>query len=66
VAQRVDPPKNKFFSAMAGPKIGVVELSHPLHQSDQAWCHLKFSLLVIYKWRKLMPVLPLRGNMHID
>jgi hypothetical protein len=40
-------PKRKLFSAVARPKTGVTEFSHPLNQSSQARCQLwLFSLLV--------------------
>jgi hypothetical protein len=62
----VDPPKNKFFSAVACPKTDVMELSHPLDQSGQARCHLWLPPLVVNERREQMSVHPLRVNVHMN
>jgi hypothetical protein len=66
MVERVNPPENKLFDAMACPKTGVAEFSHPLDQCSQAWCYFRFSPLVINEQRKQMLVCPLGENVHIN
>jgi hypothetical protein len=65
MAKGADPSKGKFLDTVTHPKTGGKEFSYPLDQSGQAWCHLRFSPLLIDKWGVQLPVCPLRVDMHI-
>jgi hypothetical protein len=56
VAERANPPKSKLFGAVACPKTGVMEFSHPLDKCSQARCHLQFSSLIVDMWQQQMLV----------
>jgi hypothetical protein len=66
VAEGANPPKSKFFDAVACLKTSVTELSHPFDQGSQVRCHLRLSPLVLDEQREQMFVRPLRLNVHID
>jgi hypothetical protein len=45
VAERVNPSKSKFFSAVACLKTSLAELSHPLDQHCKTQCYFRFPRL---------------------
>jgi hypothetical protein len=65
-AVRMNPSKSKLFDAVTCLKTGLAELNHQINQCVQACYHLKFSPLIINRWREKMCVHPLRVNLHIN
>jgi hypothetical protein len=51
-AERVNPPKNKFFGTMTRLKVGLAEFDHTLHQCLKVSRHLWRFPLIIDQWRK--------------
>jgi hypothetical protein len=65
--ERMNPLKSKFFSAVACPKTGLVEFSHPINQRLlHAWCHFRLPLLIINMRRKEVLVRPLGSGVHAN
>jgi hypothetical protein len=66
MAERVNPPKSKFFGAVACPKTGLAEFSHLLGQRCQSWCYFRLPLLIINLQWKHMLICPLGEDVHIN
>jgi hypothetical protein len=65
-AKGVNPLKSEFLNAVTRPKTDGTELSYPLDQSNQMWCHLRVPSFLIDERGVQLHVSPLRLNMHID
>jgi hypothetical protein len=65
MAKGANSLKGELFSAVTGLKPSLIEFSHPLDQSGQAWCHRRLTMFVFDERGEQKLVHPLRFNMHI-